>query len=59
MVRCQMLTELGRRQFLKGSGLAAAGAVAGTAVGAGAARARRRRRRGSPIPPAGSPTSPT
>jgi arsenite oxidase small subunit len=39
MARCQILTELGRRQFLKGSGAAAAGAVAGTAVGAGGARA--------------------
>jgi len=39
MARCQMLTELGRRQFLRGSGVAAAGAVAGTAVGTGSARA--------------------
>ena len=39
MARCQMLTELGRRQFLKGSGVAAAGAVAGTAMGAARARA--------------------
>ena len=39
MARCQMLTEVGRRQFLKGSGVAAAGAVAGTTLGAAGARA--------------------
>ena len=49
MARCQMLADVGRRQFLKGGGVAAAGAVAGTAMAA-AARAPRRRRRASPIP---------
>jgi arsenite oxidase small subunit len=29
MARCQMLAEIGRRQFIRGSGVAAAGAVAG------------------------------
>ena len=39
MARCQILAEIGRRQFLRGSGVAAAGAVAGTAMGAAGARA--------------------
>jgi arsenite oxidase small subunit len=39
MGRCQMLAEFGRRQFLRGSGVAAAGAVAGTTIGATSARA--------------------
>ena len=39
MARCQMLAEIGRRQFLRGSGVAAAGAVAGTMGAAEPARA--------------------
>jgi arsenite oxidase small subunit len=39
MARCQMLAEIGRRQFLRGSGVAAAGAVAGTVAAAEPARA--------------------
>ena len=39
MARCQILTEIGRRQFLKGSGAVTAGAVAGTVVAATPARA--------------------
>ena len=39
MARCQILAEIGRRQFLRGSGMAAAGAVAGTTMGAAGARA--------------------
>ena len=35
MARCQMLAEIGRRQFLRGSGVAAAGAVAGGMGAAG------------------------
>jgi arsenite oxidase small subunit len=38
MARCQILTEIGRRQFLKGSGAATAGAVAGAVVAAAPAR---------------------
>ena len=39
MARCQMLAEIGRRQFLRGSGVAAAGAVAGGMGAAEPARA--------------------
>ena len=39
MARCQMLAEIGRRQFLRGSGVAAAGAVAGGIGAAAPARA--------------------
>jgi len=39
MPACRTLVEVGRRQFLKGSGAAAAGAVAGVVGGAGRARA--------------------
>jgi arsenite oxidase small subunit len=39
MARCRILTEIGRRQFLKGSGAVTAGAVAGTVVAATPARA--------------------
>ena len=39
MARCRMLAEIGRRQFLRGSGVAAAGAVAGTVAPAEPARA--------------------
>ncbi len=39
MQGCKTLVELGRRQFLKGGGAAAAGAIAGTVAGAAPARA--------------------
>jgi arsenite oxidase small subunit len=39
MQGCRKLVEVGRRQFLKGSGAAAAGAVAGVVVAPGRARA--------------------
>ena len=59
MARCQILAEVGRRQFLKGSGVAAAGAVAGAAVGA-AGRPRHARAGADHLSRrAGSPTSPT
>jgi arsenite oxidase small subunit len=39
MRECRKLVEVGRRQFLKGSGIAAAGAVASAVVPRGSARA--------------------
>ena len=58
MSRCDRMVDVGRRKFMSGAGLAAAG-VAVTSIAPTPAKVRALQRRGSTIPPIVSPTLPT